>query len=34
MTFSIPRGTQDILPEDITKWHLIEETARNLFSNL
>ena len=32
MTFSIPRGTQDILPEDITKWHLIEETARNLFS--
>lgn len=32
MSFSIPRGTQDILPEDITKWHLIEQTARNLFS--
>jgi histidyl-tRNA synthetase len=31
MTFTIPRGTQDILPEDIEKWHLIEETARNLF---
>jgi len=32
MAFTIPRGTQDILPEDISKWHLIEETARNLFS--
>jgi histidyl-tRNA synthetase len=32
MTFTIPRGTQDILPEDIEKWHLIEQTARNLFS--
>ena len=32
MTFSLPRGTQDILPEDIPKWHLIEQTARNLFS--
>ena len=32
MTFSIPRGTQDILPEDIEKWHLIEQTARDLFS--
>ncbi|MGC6368037.1 MAG: histidine--tRNA ligase [Candidatus Marinamargulisbacteria bacterium] len=32
MTFTLPRGTQDILPEDIPKWHLIEQTARNLFS--
>ncbi|MGA0241744.1 MAG: histidine--tRNA ligase [Candidatus Marinamargulisbacteria bacterium] len=32
MTFSLPRGTQDILPEDIPKWHLIEDNARNLFS--
>ena len=32
MTFSLPRGTMDILPEDMPKWHLIEQTARNLFS--
>lgn len=31
MSFSIPRGTQDILPDDINKWHLIEHTARHLF---
>ena len=26
----IPRGTQDILPGEIEKWHLIEEKARQL----
>jgi len=25
-----PRGTHDILPEDIYKWHKVEETMRNL----
>lgn len=32
MAFSIPRGTQDVLPGDIQKWQLIEETARSLFT--
>ncbi len=31
MTFTIPRGTQDILPEDIEKWYLIESSAKSLF---
>jgi histidyl-tRNA synthetase len=25
-------GTRDLLPEEITRWHLIEDRARNLFS--
>ena len=31
MTFTIPRGTQDILPDEVTKWQHIEQTARQLF---
>ena len=32
MVFNLPRGVQDILPDEMPKWHLIEDTARNLFS--
>lgn len=31
MNIGLPRGVQDILPEDIPYWHLIENTARNIF---
>ena len=31
MNLGIPRGVQDILPDEIPFWHLIENTARNLF---
>lgn len=30
MSFSIPRGTQDILPGEVEKWQLIEKNAREL----
>ncbi|WP_102274450.1 histidine--tRNA ligase [Cytobacillus massiliigabonensis] len=30
MSIRLPRGTQDILPGEIEKWHLIEEKAREL----
>lgn len=30
MTIRIPRGTQDILPGEIEKWHIIEETAKEI----
>jgi histidyl-tRNA synthetase len=32
MTHSIPRGTKDILPSEMPYWHLIENTAKQLFS--
>lgn len=32
MSIRLPRGTQDILPGEIEKWHLIEEKARELCS--
>ena len=32
MVFNLPRGVQDILPDEMPKWHLIEDTARTLFS--
>lgn len=28
MSYQMPRGTQDILPKDISKWHRIEELIR------
>jgi len=28
--FSVPRGTHDILPEEIPQWHLIEQKAEDL----
>lgn len=28
MNYQVPRGTQDVLPKDITKWHRIEELIR------
>jgi len=31
MNLGIPRGVQDILPDETPFWHLIENTARNLF---
>lgn len=31
MKFRIPRGTNDILPENIPVWHRIEATSRDLF---
>lgn len=30
MSFQIPRGTQDILPEQAAKWQYIEHIAREL----
>lgn len=30
MTFKVPRGTQDILPEQSAKWQKVEETIRHL----
>lgn len=30
MSINIPRGTQDILPEEVEKWQLIENKARKL----
>lgn len=30
MSISIPRGTRDILPGEVEKWQIIEETAREL----
>jgi histidyl-tRNA synthetase len=33
MNIELPRGVQDILPEDIPFWHLIENTARKLFES-
>ncbi len=31
MKIGLPRGVQDILPEEIPYWHLIEKTARSIF---
>ena len=28
MSYQVPRGTQDILPKDISKWHRLEELIR------
>ena len=28
---SIPKGTKDILPKDVYKWQLAEETFRKVF---
>ena len=28
MAYQMPRGTQDILPKDISKWHQLEEMIR------
>lgn len=28
MNYQVPRGTQDVLPKDISKWHQIEEMIR------
>jgi histidyl-tRNA synthetase len=33
MNIELPRGVQDILPEDIPYWHHIENTARKLFES-
>ena len=30
MKFQRPKGTKDILPKDIGKWHYIENTIRNV----
>jgi histidyl-tRNA synthetase len=32
MTITTPRGTQDILPNDMTFWHHIENTSRAIFN--
>jgi len=31
MNIGLPRGVQDILPEDIPYWHFVEETAKKIF---
>lgn len=31
MKYTVPRGTKDILPDEIRYWHLIESTSRSLF---
>ena len=28
MRYQVPRGTQDILPKDISKWHKLEDMIR------
>ena len=28
MRYQVPRGTQDILPRDISKWHKLEDMIR------
>lgn len=33
MNMELPRGVQDILPEDIPYWQLVENTARKLFES-
>lgn len=32
MNMELPRGVQDILPEDIPYWQLVENTARKLLN--
>ena len=32
MKFSAPRGTKDILPEEVYRWQKIEEITRDIFS--
>lgn len=31
MSISAPKGTKDIMPEEIEKWHFIEKTAQDVF---
>ncbi len=33
MKFQKPKGTKDILPKDIHKWHFVEKTIREVMSN-
>ncbi|MGE8206127.1 histidine--tRNA ligase [Heyndrickxia sp. NPDC080065] len=33
MAIQIPRGTQDIMPGEVEKWHFIEETAKKICRN-
>lgn len=33
MKYTAVRGTRDILPEEMKKWHFIENTAREVFKN-
>ena len=33
MTYTVPRGTKDILPEEMLYWHHIEDTSRSLFDS-
>ncbi|MFR9255156.1 MAG: hypothetical protein ACLVJ6_06360 [Merdibacter sp.] len=28
MSYQVPRGTQDVLPQEISKWHRLEELIR------
>ena len=32
MSIKAPKGTKDILPEEIENWHKIEKTAEDIFS--
>ena len=32
MKYSAPRGTRDILPEEMKKWHFVEKAARNVLT--
>ena len=31
MTINVIKGTHDILPQEVEKWHFLEETALNVF---
>ena len=30
--FRSPRGTRDILPDEVDRWHFVEDTAREVFA--
>ena len=34
MSIKAPKGTKDILPEEITNWQNIEKVASDVFTNL
>ena len=31
MDYSLPRGTQDILPDEVDYWNFVEKTAKKIF---
>lgn len=33
MDLQLPRGTRDILPEEVSKWHFLETEFKNVCEN-